>query len=99
VRSAGEKANVIVAGDLNAFDFSTQVKTLTATGLLDLPATLPIAQRYTYVYEGNSEVLDQILLSPALARQPYSYQVVHVNAEYAVQASDHDPAVVRLRLK
>jgi predicted extracellular nuclease len=99
VRSAGKKANIIVAGDLNAFDFSTQVKTLTATGLRDLPATLPIAQRYTYVYEGNSEVLDHILLSPALARQPYSYQVVHVNAEYAVQASDHDPAVVRLRLK
>jgi uncharacterized protein len=98
VRSAGENANVIVAGDLNCFDFSPQVETLTAAGLRDLPATLPIEQRYTYVYEGNSEVLDHILVSRTLARQPYSYQVVHVNAEYRVQASDHDPSVVRLRL-
>jgi hypothetical protein len=25
------------------------------------------------------------------------YQVVHINAEYADQASDHDPQVVRLQ--
>jgi hypothetical protein len=99
VRSAGKNANLIVAGDLNCFDFSSQVKTLTRAGLRDLPATLPLPQRYTYVYEGNSEVLDHILLSSALARQAYDYDVVHLNAEYAVQASDHDPSVVRLRLK
>ena len=98
-RSAGKKADLIVAGDLNCFDFSSQVKTLTSTGLRDLPATLPLSQRYTYVYEGNSEVLDHILLSPALAHQSYDYDVVHLNAEYAVQASDHDPSVVRLRLR
>ncbi len=99
VKSAGKKANLIVAGDLNAFDFSSQVKTLTDAGLRDLPSTLPISQRYTYVYEGNSEVLDHILLSPSLAHQPYDYDVVHLNAEFAEQASDHDPSVVRLRLK
>ncbi len=99
VRSAGKKTDLIVAGDLNCFDFSTQVKTLTDTGLLDLPSTLPLSERYTYVYEGNSEVLDHILLSPSLAHQHYDYDVVHLNAEYNVQASDHDPSVVRLRLK
>ncbi len=99
VKSAGKKTDLIVAGDLNCFDFSSQVKTLTDTGLRDLPATLPPSQRYTYVYEGNSEVLDHILLSPSLAHQSYDYDVVHLNAEYAVQASDHDPSVVRLRLR
>ena len=99
VRSAGKKADLIVAGDLNCFDFSTQVKTLTDTGLRDLPSTLPLPERYTYDYEGNSEVLDHILLSPSLAHQRYDYDVVHLNAEYSTQASDHDPSVVRLRLK
>ena len=57
-------ANVVVLGDLNDFDFSAPIDTLTSTGhLVDLPRTLPIQDRYTYVFEGNSEVLDHILLS------------------------------------
>jgi predicted extracellular nuclease len=73
-----------------------------AAALTDLPATLPVAERYTYDYEGSSEVLDHILLSPALltsgGRTGYDYDVVHVNCELADQASDHDPQVVRLLL-
>ena len=92
-------ARLVVAGDLNDFEFSTAVRTLTATGLTDLPATLPQPERYTYVFEGNSQVLDHLLLSPSLARLPFAYDIVHVNAEFAAAASDHDPQVVRLPLK
>jgi len=35
--------------------------------LLDLSRTLSRAERYTYVFEGNSQVLDHILLSRGLA--------------------------------
>src|SRR5262249_30673128 len=60
-------AKVIVVGDLNDFDFSQTTSILTSGGALtDLPATLPVAERYTYVFEGNSEVLDHILLSSSL---------------------------------
>jgi endonuclease/exonuclease/phosphatase family metal-dependent hydrolase len=38
-------------------------------------------------------VLDHILTTRAI-RSP-SYQVVHINAEFANQTSDHDPQVVR----
>ena len=31
--------------------------------MVDLPATLPTSERYSYVYEGNSQVLDHILVS------------------------------------
>jgi predicted extracellular nuclease len=92
-------ADIVVLGDLNDFDYSTAVSTLTSGGALtDLPATLPIAERYTYVYEGNSEVLDHILLSSSLAGSSYAYDVVHVNSEFANQVSDHEPQVVRLPL-
>jgi uncharacterized protein len=92
-------AKVIVLGDLNDFDFSQTTSILTNGGALtDLPATLPVAERYTYVWEGNSQVLDHILLSSILAGISYVYDVVHVNSEFAVQLSDHDPAVVRLPL-
>jgi predicted extracellular nuclease len=90
-------ALIAVVGDLNDMDFATSVNTVAGTQLTDLPATLPIAQRYTYVYEGNSEVLDHILLSKAAAKA-YAYDIVHVNAEFADQASDHDPQLVRLRV-
>ena len=57
-----------------------------------------MAERYTYVLEGNSEVLDHILLSSSLAGMAYGYDVVQVNSEFAAQVSDHEPAVARLPL-
>jgi predicted extracellular nuclease len=95
--AADKHADVVVLGDLNDYQFSPAVKTLTDNGktLTDLINTLPVAERYSYVYEGNSQVLDHILLSPAI--RGYSYDVVHINAEFADQASDHDPQVVRIR--
>nr|WP_246257522.1 endonuclease/exonuclease/phosphatase family protein [Amycolatopsis anabasis] len=89
-------ANVIVAGDLNDYPFSPAVRTLTSGGALRaLIDTLPENERYGYVYEGNSQVLDHILASAA--PRGVDYDVVHVNAEFADQASDHDPQVVRFR--
>ncbi|MFF7453082.1 endonuclease/exonuclease/phosphatase family protein [Kitasatospora sp. NPDC008115] len=92
-------ASVIVLGDINDFEFSRTTDLLTAGGsLVDLPRTLPLAERYTYVYEGNSQVLDHILISPALAAKAYSYDIVHLNSEFATQLSDHDPQIVRIPL-
>ena len=96
-------AEVFVLGDLNDFEFSQTANILVGNGeLVDLPRTLPDRERYTYVFEGNSQVLDHILVSRALALKVgplsrYEYDVVHVNSEYADQVSDHDPQVVRIR--
>ena len=92
-------ANVVLAGDLNDFDYSAAVGILTETGMLDLPSTLPDSERYTYDFEGNSQVLDHILISPAIAGRPFAYDVVHVNSEFADQASDHEPQVARILSK
>jgi predicted extracellular nuclease len=58
--------------------------------------TLPANERYSYVFEGNSQVLDQILVSGSLLDLDPRYDVVHVNAEFAAQASDHDPSIMRV---
>ena len=86
-------ANVIVLGDLNDFHFSTPLNVLKAGILEDLVESLPLAEQYTYVFEGNSQVLDHILASNRLASVPFSYDIVHVNSEFADQASDHEPEV------
>jgi len=91
-------ANVIVDGDLNDFEFSSAVTQLKGAGLHDLIETLPQPERYSFVFEGNSQTLDHVLVSSALAVQPTALDVVHVNAEFADQASDHDPSVALITL-
>jgi uncharacterized protein len=93
-------ANVIVLGDINDFEFSETVDILEGGVLTTLMDTLPKPERYSYVFEGNSQVLDQILVSGnLLGNFPIEYDPVHVNSEFADQASDHDPQVARLDLR
>lgn len=66
-----------------------------AAVLSDLLDTLPADQRYDYVFEGNSETLDHILVSNNIAATT-EFDVVRVNAEFADQTSDHDPLLARL---
>ena len=97
VLAADRNANVIVGGDLNDFEFSETLDILEDRGLFNLMKTLPVWERYSYVFEGNSQTLDQILVTKALMSPRPEYDSVHVNAEFHDQASDHDPQVARLR--
>jgi predicted extracellular nuclease len=93
-------ANVIVLGDLNDFEFSPPLTTLEGGGdLHTLIESLPPGERYSFVFDGNSQTLDHIVVSENLfSHFPFGYDSVHVNAEFAEQASDHDPQVARFRL-
>ena len=98
-----KKADVVVVGDLNDYQFSpalSVLKTGTSDGsgkptLTDLITTLPASQQYTYDFDGVSEVLDHILITKGIGK--FTHQVVHVNAEFANQVSDHDPQVVDIK--
>jgi uncharacterized protein len=100
ILAVDKKAQVLVVGDLNDYQFSPPLRSLTtgtsdATGpsiLTDLITTLPTDEQYTYVFNGISQVLDHILVTPSVAG--VAYQVVHVNSEYHDQVSDHDPQVL-----
>ncbi|HET8652750.1 MAG TPA: Ig-like domain-containing protein [Gaiellaceae bacterium] len=96
-----DAAKIVVLGDINDFEFSETTDILEGGVLTSLVKTLPENERYSYVFEGNSQVLDQILISDRLLELPYrpAYDVVHVNSEFAdaIQASDHEPSVVHLK--
>ncbi|MET0937673.1 MAG: lamin tail domain-containing protein [Gaiellaceae bacterium] len=100
ILAADPFANVVVLGDLNDFEFSPPLTSLEGGGALHtLIESLPPGERYSYVFDGNSQTLDQIVVSENLfSHFPFEYDSVHVNAEFAVQASDHDPQVARFRL-
>lgn len=90
-------ANVVVLGDLNDFEFSTPLSILKGGMLVELINTLPEEERYTYVYQGNSQVLDHILVSSNLAPNS-QVDIVHVNSEYSEQVSDHDPVLAKITI-
>ena len=94
-------AEILVVGDLNDFEFSNPVGILTSAPLHDLLEDLPANERYTYVFEGNSQTLDHILVSDSLWNSGSGRSrtdVVHVNSEFWDQASDHEPQVATLAL-
>ncbi|WP_030612906.1 endonuclease/exonuclease/phosphatase family protein [Streptomyces fulvoviolaceus] len=94
ILAAQSDANVIVLGDLNDYQFSTTLSTLKGGVLTNLVDTLPASQQYTYVHDGNSQVLDHTLVSSSITS--YDYDIAHINSEFSGQTSDHDPQVARI---
>ncbi|GAA1003295.1 hypothetical protein STXM2123_1243 [Streptomyces sp. F-3] len=99
VLKAEKNARVVALGDLNDFEFSRTTKILEDGGVLwSAIRSLPRGERYTYIHQGNAQVLDQILVSPSIRRgRGLEYDSVHINAEFHDQISDHDPQVLRFR--
>jgi uncharacterized protein len=98
IQRADLLGNYVVLGDINDFEFSRTVEILQGFQLLDMFYLLPPNERYSYVFEGNSQALDHILASPALLLPLPEYDSVHVNSEFADQQSDHDPQVARFKV-
>jgi predicted extracellular nuclease len=99
LRTIDPNAVIVVLGDLNAFGGSGPLVALErGAGLVDLAeAKLPPTERYGYLYEGNAQALDHVLVPEALAGAA-ELEIIHINAEYADAVSDHDPEVLRLGL-
>lgn len=97
------QARVAIVGDLNSYYDSPPIDTLRAAGLLHVLEILPPEARYTYIYQGVSQVLDHILITPSLNQLLRRVEILHVNSDFPVpfaddpsaeHKSDHDPVVV-----
>lgn len=102
ILAGDENARLAVMGDLNSYYNALPIDTLREAGLLHVLDALPPEARYTYIYEGRSQVLDHILVTPSLMEMLRRVEILHVNADYALPApddtsplhkSDHDPVV------
>jgi hypothetical protein len=100
-------ANIIAMGDFNDFQFSNQLIRLThkedgTPFMYNLDELMPEEERYAYVYSGNSQALDHMLVSNNIwsnADAP-EFDLVHINAQYKHdnRLSDHDPEVARVAI-
>jgi hypothetical protein len=106
---ADANAAVAVLGDLNDYLGSAPVATVQNApdpDLVHLYDRLAPLQRYTYIYNGASQVLDHMLVSPALAAQVGEVRPLRFSADYAaaaapdaatvLHASDHDLVLARI---
>lgn len=84
-----------VLGDFNGFYFEDAVGTIEAVGLLDLHRTLASEERYSYVFDGNLQAIDHLIVSGGL-QSGALFDAVHINAEQTSttpRGTDHDPIV------
>ncbi len=92
--------NIAILGDFNGFYFENAQTQLTGGGLFTnlQVALLSPEERYSYVFEGNSQLLDNILVTQGLLNGA-GVDGVHINANFgAAGNSDHDPQVARVLL-
>ncbi|KAK3987113.1 Endonuclease/exonuclease/phosphatase [Cladorrhinum sp. PSN332] len=99
-----KKASVIAAGDFNEFSFVQPMKTFEAVSKmkdLDVVVKTPLADRYTYAFDMNSQALDHMLVSPSIAcHVATKFEHLHLNswAAYKDIVSDHDPSLGQFNL-
>lgn len=93
--------NIVVAGDMNDFEFTPALKTLKGGVLTNMVDKAPVEDRFSYYFQGNNQVLDHILVSNNLA-EVTEIDMIHINANFTEaqgRASDHDPVLVQIDLK
>lgn len=92
-------ANIVLLGDINDFEFTPALERLERAGLVNLTETLAENERYSYLFDGNSQALDHMFVSRNLLdKGDLAYDIVHMNAEFAQQVSDHDPLYLSLNV-
>jgi uncharacterized protein len=101
IKTKDPDANIVLTGDFNDFEFSNPLATLKGNKLTNMIEKVPAIERYSYTYQGNSQVLDHILVSNNLAAST-EVDIVHINSSFTEaegRASDHDPVLVQVALK
>jgi predicted extracellular nuclease len=93
-------AAVIALGDFNDVEDSAALRELSRPPLQALSSLVDAADRYSYEFEGNGQLIDHVVVSPTLSHGA-EFDIVHRNADCpdTERTSDHDPLIARLRLR
>lgn len=98
--AANPDAHVAVMGDFNGFQFEQTLTLLEANGALyNLVRTLAPEDQYSYLFEGNTQQIDHLLVSQSLLGGAV-FDNVHLNTGQAAidQPTDHDAVLALLSI-
>jgi uncharacterized protein len=83
VLTAEPQAAVVVMGDFNDYEVSEPTMALTEGGRLSSALTgVPLEERYSYIFSGASQLLDNIFVSPVFWGSVVVADILHINADY-----------------
>lgn len=94
-------ATIISLGDMNDFEFSNTIKLMSKDILIDTISELPKSERSTYIYQGNAQTLDNILINKKY-KGKVNVDVIRRNSEFTLSQgsfSDHDPMFIQFTIK
>jgi DNA/RNA endonuclease YhcR with UshA esterase domain len=103
ILGADPEAHVAILGDLNSYYESLPLDTLRDAGLVHVFEVDPAGGWYSYIYQGASQTIDHILVTPNLFDLIQRVDVLHVDSDFAppetgdespLGKSDHDPIIV-----
>ncbi|WP_166178337.1 lamin tail domain-containing protein [Rubrobacter tropicus] len=106
LEDAGRRS--IVAGDLNAFEDESALRTLEdgETSLDNLWDAAPEQERYSFAFQGKLQTLDHVLVTSGLKNRIGDFRYAHFDNDYFERddqaepdghhVSDHDPPVLTL---
>ncbi|MBB4153979.1 hypothetical protein GGQ80_001885 [Sphingomonas jinjuensis] len=92
--------NIVVGGDFNGFYFERALSQLGSNGLTNLNGLIPVAERYSYLFEGNLQQIDHLLATDRLYANA-EFDAVHINTLKPVgtpEATDHDQVIARFQI-
>jgi predicted extracellular nuclease len=102
--ATGRGARVIVLGDLNTFEFTNDLTDILPGPdrlLSNVLAKAGTDDRYSYIFQGNSQLIDHVFVTANLLNGA-ELDVVHINVDFpavaTVEASDHEPVVARFEM-
>lgn len=96
-----KNVNFVIMGDMNDFEFSPTLKAMEGNELFTVINELPEQERHTYVHQGNSQVLDHILINNKY-KGKVNVDVLNINSEFTRSQgsfSDHDPVFIQFEVK
>ena len=104
----GPGVNLVILGDLNDTLNSEPLGLLAEAGFHNLLWDLKKTARYSYIFQGKSQVLDHILINSSLRDDFAEVAIIHINADYpsafenvqeiTIRSSDHDPILAGIRV-
>ena len=119
LQAAGEDVRVVVGGDLNVYPRpddpfvpgealfpSDQLAALYDQGLTNLFGVLVgevSVTAYGYIFQGQTQTLDQIFVTPSVLADLVQVRIAHINSDFPADydgdgprgTSDHDPNIAR----
>lgn len=104
IKVAYPNPNLLILGDLNDLPDSQPIAELLQSGLENLTSRTPRPYRYSYIYQGVSQVMDYAFWLPKTNFTPVEIAPIHINADYPYaltsdgttlhRSSDHDPLLI-----